>query len=151
MLSSTGSDQAFKPSGSGLTSKGYYWKIVSFIPSEVLNQRATTILLHWLPFYGLFIIFLSLVSWYFALTASRRRRAEEERERLIKRLQETLAEVKTLSGMLPICANCKKIRDDKGYWNQIEAYIGDHSEAEFSHGICPDCAKKLYPEFYKGD
>ena len=56
-----------------------------------------------------------------------------------------------ISGMLPICANCKKIRDDKGYWNQIEAYIGDHSEAEFSHGICPDCAKKLYPEFYKGD
>ena len=48
-------------------------------------------------------------------------------------------------------AHCKKIRDDKGYWNEIEAYIGDHSEAEFSHGICPDCAKKLYPEFYKGD
>ena len=45
-------------------------------------------------------------------------------------------------------ASCKKIRDDKGYWNQIETYIRDHSEAEFSHGICPDCAKKLYPEFY---
>ena len=77
MLSSTGSNQAFKPSGSKLTSKGYYWKIVSFIPSEVLNQRTTTILLHWLPFYGLFIIFLGLVSWYLALTASRRKRAEE--------------------------------------------------------------------------
>ena len=151
MLSSTGSDQAFKPSGSALTSKGYYWKIVSFIPSEVLSQRTTTLLRHWLPFYGIFIIFLGLVSYYLALTASRRRRAEEERERLIKKLQETLAEVKTLSGLLPICANCKKIRDDKGYWNQIEAYIGDHSEAEFSHGICPVCAKKLYPEFYKGD
>ena len=56
--------------------------------------------------------------------------------------------VNLLTGMLPICASCKKIRDDKGYWNQIETYIRDHSEAEFSHGICPDCAKKLYPEFY---
>ena len=76
---------------------------------------------------------------------------EKEREHLILELTEAISDVKTLSGMLPICANCKKIRDDKGYWNQIEAYIGDHSEAEFSHGICPDCAKKLYPEFYKGD
>ena len=48
--------------------------------------------------------------------------------------------------ILPICANCKKIRDDKGYWSQIESYIEDHSEAEFSHGICPDCAKELYPD-----
>jgi hypothetical protein len=71
MLSSTGSDQAFKSSGSALTSKGYYWKIVSFIPSDVLSQRTTTILLQWLPFYGLFIIFLGFVSWYLALTVSR--------------------------------------------------------------------------------
>lgn len=56
------------------------------------------------------------------------------------------AEVKTLSGFLPICASCKKIRDDEGYWNQIEAYIHEHSEAKFSHGICPECAKKLYPD-----
>ena len=147
MMSSTGSDQAFKPSGSELTGKGYYWKIVSFIPTDVLSRRATTILLQWLPFYGLFIIFLGLVSWYLALTVSRRRRAEEDRERLITELQEALAEVKALSGLLPICSNCKKIRDDKGYWSQIESYIGKHSEAEFSHGICPDCAKKLYPEF----
>ena len=63
-------------------------------------------------------------------------------------VKEALAEVKTLSGFLPICASCKNIRDDKGYWNQIEAYIRDHSDAEFSHGICPECAKKLYPEFY---
>ena len=62
-------------------------------------------------------------------------------------LEETLAEVKTLSGLLPICSHCKKIRDDKGYWNQIETYIRRHSGAEFSHGICPDCAKKHYPEF----
>ena len=68
-----------------------------------------------------------------------------------KRLSDYLSEIQTLRGILPICASCKKIRDDKGYWNQIEAYISDHSEAQFSHGICPDCAKKLYPEFYKGD
>ena len=80
-----------------------------------------------------------------------RKLIEEERAKLIEDLQEAVAEVKTLSGLLPICASCKKIRDDKGYWTQIESYIKDHSEAEFSHGICPECAKKLYPEFYKGD
>ena len=71
-----------------------------------------------------------------------------EREKLIKELQEALVKVKLLSGFLPICASCKKIRDDKGYWNQIEAYIRDHSEAEFSHGICPDCAEKIYGKYY---
>ena len=55
-------------------------------------------------------------------------------------------EVKILKGFLPICASCKEIRDDEGYWHQIEQYIKDHSEAEFSHGICPKCAKKLYPD-----
>ena len=76
-----------------------------------------------------------------------RKRMEEEREKLIKDLQEALARVKVLSGMLPICSSCKKVRDDKGYWNQIEVYIRDHSEAEFTHGICPECMKKLYPDF----
>ncbi len=75
-----------------------------------------------------------------------RERAEEQRDKLIADLQKTLSEVKTLQGFLPICSNCKKIRDDKGYWNQIESYIRDRSEAEFSHGICPECAKKLYPD-----
>ncbi|MEN8257887.1 MAG: PAS domain-containing protein [Thermodesulfobacteriota bacterium] len=64
-------------------------------------------------------------------------------------LQQALSEVRQLSGFLPICASCKKIRDDKGYWNQIESYIRDHSEAEFSHSICPGCTKKLYPDFCK--
>jgi transcriptional regulator with GAF, ATPase, and Fis domain len=64
---------------------------------------------------------------------------------VFKELQKALKQVKQLSGLLPICASCKKIRDDKGYWNQIESYIRDHSEAEFSHGICPECMKKLYP------
>jgi hypothetical protein len=80
-----------------------------------------------------------------------RTKAEEEKEKTIGELRAAMLEIKTLTGMLPICSNCKKIRDDKGYWNQIEAYIGEHSGAQFSHGICPECAKKLYPEFYKGD
>ncbi|MCK5340166.1 MAG: hypothetical protein KAJ60_03780, partial [Desulfobulbaceae bacterium] len=70
-----------------------------------------------------------------------------ELEEANRNLQEALTKVKTLSGFIPICASCKKIRDDKGYWNQIEAYIQKHSNAEFSHGICPECLKKLYPEF----
>lgn len=64
------------------------------------------------------------------------------------KLRDALTKVKELSGLLPICAECKKIRDDKGYWTQIESYIRNHSEAEFSHGICPECLKKLYPEYY---
>lgn len=76
---------------------------------------------------------------------SERKASERERERLIKELQKALSEVKRLRGFLPICASCKKIRDDKGYWNQIELYIRDHSEAEFTHSICPGCVKKLYP------
>jgi PAS domain S-box-containing protein len=75
-----------------------------------------------------------------------RKQAEKEREKLIGKLRKTLAEVKTLTGLLPICSSCKKIRDDKGYWNQIENYVKAHSEADFSHSICPECAKKLYPD-----
>lgn len=74
------------------------------------------------------------------------KRTEKVRESIIAELQDALNKVRTLSGLLPICASCKKIRDDKGYWNQIESYIHKHSDAEFSHGICPDCAKRLYPD-----
>jgi len=63
-----------------------------------------------------------------------------------RRLRKALDEVKTLGSLLPICASCKKIRDDKGYWNQLEGYIQEHTDTAFSHGICPDCAKKLYPD-----
>jgi hypothetical protein len=73
----------------------------------------------------------------------------QERKKLIIELQDSIAAVKTLRGLLPICASCKKVRDDKGYWSQIEQYITEHSEAEFTHGICPDCVKKLYPEYRK--
>jgi len=73
----------------------------------------------------------------------------QEKQKLIGELQEALAKVKTLSGLLPICSSCKKIRDDKGYWNQIETYIRERSEADFTHGICPKCAKMLYPGLLK--
>lgn len=74
---------------------------------------------------------------------------EAEREMLITELQEALAKVETLSGLLPMCAWCKNIRDDKGYWQTVEQYIGEHSKVEFTHGICLDCMKKEFPEAYE--
>ncbi len=67
---------------------------------------------------------------------------------MIHELQEAFAKIKVLSGFIPICASCKKIRDDQGYWNQLEAYIQSHTEAQFSHGICPDCATALYSDYF---
>jgi hypothetical protein len=83
------------------------------------------------------------------LHINERKRMEERNKKLIEELHEAIAEIKVLSGLLPICSSCKKIRDDKGYWTWIEKYIQEHSEAQFSHSICPDCAKKLYPKLYK--
>ena len=75
---------------------------------------------------------------------TKQKQAEAERENLIKQLQEALANVTSLRGLLPICASCKKIRDDKGYWNQLEHYLSKHANLEFSHGICPECREKIY-------
>ena len=80
---------------------------------------------------------------------SEKKQAEFENKTLITGLQEALSRVKTLSGLLPICASCKRIRDDRGNWNPIEVYIRDRSNAQFSHGICPECAKKLYSDYFK--
>jgi len=80
---------------------------------------------------------------------TKRKLAEDAKEELIIGLQEAQEEVNLLSGLLPICATCKKIRDDNGYWNRMESYISSHSKAEFSHGICPDCAQKSFPDLYK--
>lgn len=76
---------------------------------------------------------------------TKRKLAEDALKKERDKLMKALKEIKTLSGLLPICASCKKIRDDKGYWNQMEGYIQQHSDAQFSHGMCPDCAKKMYP------
>lgn len=90
-----------------------------------------------------FVVIIFLVS---------RLKAEmDERSRLIGELRDALAEVRTLSGLLPICAWCKNIRDDKGYWNRVESYIEKRTGAEFTHGICPECARKVYPELFDKD
>ena len=73
---------------------------------------------------------------------------KKDLEKTVGILEAKISEIKTLTGLLPICSSCKKIRDDKGCWSKIESYIQEHSEVDFSHGICPECAKKLYPEFY---
>jgi PAS domain S-box-containing protein len=80
---------------------------------------------------------------------TKRKEIEADREKLIDKLQDALKKIKTLRGIIPICASCKKIRDDQGYWNKLESYIKEHSEADFSHGICPECIEKLYPELQK--
>jgi len=76
-----------------------------------------------------------------------RRRAQKERERLIAELQDALANIKVLRGLLPICSHCKKIRDDNGAWQVVEVFVREHSEADFSHSICPECLNKMYPQF----
>jgi K+-sensing histidine kinase KdpD len=99
----------------------------------------------WIPFWNsivLFGIFLLVV-----LTLSSLRKSFLEQRRLISELQDALANVKTLSGLLPICSWCKKVRDDKGYWQAVEAYVSMHSEAEFSHGICPDCITRVSRDY----
>lgn len=81
-----------------------------------------------------------------ALEITERVRAEQERERLIRDLQDALDDVKTLRGLIPICMHCKSMRDDQGYWQQVDTFVRTHSHAELSHGICPECAEKLMPE-----
>ena len=91
---------------------------------------------------------LSLITiWVAAILVLLYKRAEEERDALVLQLQDALANIKTLRGLLPICSSCKKIRDDHGYWNQLETYIGAHTDAEFTHGLCPECIQKLYPDY----
>ena len=90
--------------------------------------------------FGFYIVVVFLIA--------RLRSAMQERSELIGELQETLKEVKELRGILPICSSCKKIRDDAGYWQDLEAYIHTHTNAEFSHGLCKECAKKLYPQIF---
>jgi PAS domain S-box-containing protein len=82
-----------------------------------------------------------------AVDITERKQAEEERKKMIQELKDTLAQVRSLSGLLPICSHCKRIRDDKGRWHPLETYISGHSQAEFSHSICPNCAQNLYSEF----
>ena len=114
---------------------------------------------YWVAFIGLTIV----SGWFWLgknlrewinrtiITGIKNRELAEELKQMNRELHDALGKIKALSGMLPICANCKKIRDDKGYYQQIEHYITEHSEAEFTHGICPDCAKELYPDIDLSD
>lgn len=103
-----------------------------------------------------FMFLFSIMMWSFELTGRIKVRAREQREILEQQvharthqLQKALNDVKTLSGLLPICSSCKKIRDDRGYWNSVESYVTHHTNADFTHGICPDCYGSLYPEVAK--
>jgi hypothetical protein len=87
--------------------------------------------------------------WATAFLTLLRRNAEEKREKAVAEKEKALEQVKILRGFLPICSGCKKIRDDEGDWNQIEDYIVTHSEADFSHGMCPSCTKAMYPDFFE--
>ncbi len=113
---------------------------VTNLVSEILQAFSVSML----PWGLAFMILSALLGVFWGKI----KQADKEKSEVIAELQKALKKVKTLSGFLPICASCKKIRDDKGYWNQIEVYISEHSEAEFSHGICPECAQKLYPDIY---
>ncbi len=89
------------------------------------------------------------IVWAAALLGLKKNKIEQQGNMLLLEREKALQEMRILKGFLPICASCKKIRDDNGYWTQIERYIKEHSEAEFTHGLCPDCASRLYPDFYK--
>ena len=97
-----------------------------------------------LPWSISFALFNGIIGLYYGISKVEKMAREE----LIKNLQKALEDVKTLSGMLPICAWCKNIRNDEGYWQKIEAYLKSHSDLDFTHSICNDCAKKEFPELY---
>jgi PAS domain S-box-containing protein len=110
------------------TDGSWYWHTSSAVP---FKDESGTIA----GFYGI------------AKDITERKKKEDDMKELISQLQKAIEEIKTLKGIVPICANCKKIRDDKGYWEQVESYVSKHTEAQFSHSICPDCMKKHYPEY----
>ena len=111
------------------------------VAGVLLNSFAVAML----PWSLSFAVFNGVIGLYYGIV----KQTNLAREELIKDLQKALSEVKTLSGMLPICSSCKSIRNDEGYWQQIEDYISRHSDLDFTHGICNECVKKLYPEFYQ--
>jgi hypothetical protein len=131
----------------GFLGAGAIFTSVVFLDINASDLLASALILIPLNFLGVTILRSNNKSRryeYLALTDLKK--SNDEKETAIQELKSSLAEVKTLRGFLPICAKCKKIRDDEGYWNQIELYIEKHSEAQFSHGICQECAEELYGE-----
>jgi hypothetical protein len=131
----------------------YVFHVVACNNDGVWNESGTSLAFELSPYYYQTFWFLGLVIFtIIAITFGAYRwhlwsYLKREME-LKKRVEEALTEIKILSGLIPICSNCKKIRDDKGFWDQLEHYINVHSEATFTHSICPDCAEKLYPELF---
>jgi hypothetical protein len=115
------------------------------VPENLVSEILKSFSVSMLPWAVAFMILNAVIGLFWGKI----KQADKEKLVVIAELKKALEEIKTLSGFLPICASCKKIRDDQGYWKQIEVYISEHSEAEFSHGICPECSEKLYPEIYK--
>jgi len=126
--------------GEGRPKGMYAWEFQNTINSKWYDIRDRAV--QWLD--G------RLVRIEVATDVTDRKQADFERERVLEELREALTQVKTLSGFLPICSACKKIRDDAGYWNQVEAYVMAHSDVEFTHGLCPECINRLYPEYVPG-
>jgi ligand-binding sensor domain-containing protein len=130
----------------------YHFRVTASNNDGVWNESAASVDLRLLPrfyqtywFYGLCVAGIGALG---AGTQRLRMRVMQARQKeLALRVEEAVAHIKRLRGLLPICASCKKIRDDKGYWNQMETYIQNNSEADFSHSICPTCMEKLYPEY----
>lgn len=122
-------------------------EVVCDMKKQDINKQEKTFIVTARPFLNPQKERIGIVESFQDIT--KRKLAEDAKEELIIGLQEAQEEVNLLSGLLPICATCKNIRDDKGYWKKIESYISKHSKVEFSHGICPDCAQKFYPDLYK--
>jgi len=146
-----------------------FWSIISTIVAELFfafyisNYGVSNVLGHFFKIFSFYLVYKAIIqsgindpfNFIFRETdllnqrlnheLELKKKQEEEREKLIGELKEAMSHVNKLSGLLPICMYCKNIRDDQGYWSQVEEYISDHSEADFSHSICPDCEKKHFP------
>ena len=145
-VSSTGSDKSFSPSRREVKSHEYFFKIISHVPNAMLKKKTDRILHHLLYVYAAIMLLICIISDIFAYFRETRRKINLEKDRLIYDLEKALLEIKTLRGIVPICSYCNKIRDDEGFWSRVETYVEKYTEAAFSHGICPDCAREHFPD-----
>jgi hypothetical protein len=129
----------------------YRFRVVACNNDGVWNETGASYAFELVPhvyqtywFFGLLVV--SIAGTGFGVYRMRVWQLLKQDKELKESVDEALKKIKVLGGLIPICANCKKIRDDKGYWDQLESYIQTHSEAQFTHGICPDCAQKLFPD-----
>jgi hypothetical protein len=113
------------------------------------TENVLTDMVRLLKILGISLAIISIITLILMVYYRRLRKAEKDKQHTIEQLQQALSEIKTLRGMLPMCSSCKKIRNDDGYWEHVEAYITKHTSTEFSHGICPECMEKLYPNLSK--